>query len=84
MSGAYFLKYFYSPLVEQSKILKRISQVQETLATQHTKIYLADDQLILSGANLETAYFKNRQDRYIQVCIYRPEVLVLNNTLLFL
>jgi phosphatidylserine/phosphatidylglycerophosphate/cardiolipin synthase-like enzyme len=53
--------------VEQSKIVKRISQLQETLATQHTKIYLADDELILSGANLETAYFTNRQDRYIQV-----------------
>ena len=53
--------------MEQSKIVKRISQLQETLATQHTKIYLADDELILSGANLETAYFTNRQDRYIQV-----------------
>ena len=53
--------------MEQSKIFKRISQLQETLATQHTKVYLADDQLILSGANLETAYFTNRQDRYIQV-----------------
>ena len=53
--------------MEQSKVVKRISQLQETLATQHTKIYLADDELILSGANLETAYFTNRQDRYIQV-----------------
>jgi len=60
------LGYFYSPLVEQSIVAKRISQLQETLATQHTKIYLADDKLILSGANLESAYFTNRQDRYIQ------------------
>lgn len=60
------LGYFYSPLVEQSKIFKRISQLQETLATQHTKIYLADDRLILSGANLESAYFTNRQDRYME------------------
>ena len=41
-------------------------KIQETLSTQHTKIYAADDKLILSGANLEKAYFLNRQDRYIE------------------
>ena len=53
-------------MVDQSRIVKEIDQLNETLSTQHTKIYLADEKLILSGANLENAYFRNRQDRYIQ------------------
>mgnify|MGYP000316538842 CR=1 FL=1 len=47
-------------------MVQNISQLNETLSTQHTKIYLTDDRLILSGANLEKSYFTNRQDRYIE------------------
>ena len=36
----------------------------EGLGLQHMKIYGFDNDLILSGANLSTDYFTNRQDRY--------------------
>jgi len=60
------LKFFKSELMDQSKIASKIPQLKETVSTQHTKIYICDEKLILSGANLESAYFTNRQDRYIQ------------------
>ncbi|KAI0958047.1 hypothetical protein AcW1_006237 [Taiwanofungus camphoratus] len=33
--------------------------------TWHPKIYGADDDILISGANLNTSYFSDRQDRYI-------------------
>ncbi|KAI9023300.1 hypothetical protein DFJ74DRAFT_606093, partial [Hyaloraphidium curvatum] len=39
---------------------------REAFGLQHMKIYLFDDDLILSGANLNTDYFENRQDRYMR------------------
>ncbi|KAL4612916.1 CDP-diacylglycerol-glycerol-3-phosphate 3-phosphatidyltransferase, mitochondrial isoform X1 [Arapaima gigas] len=37
----------------------------ETIGVQHIKVYLFDNSLIISGANLSDSYFTNRQDRYI-------------------
>lgn len=37
----------------------------ETIGVQHIKVYLFDDTLIISGANLSESYFTNRQDRYV-------------------
>ncbi|CAM5155393.1 unnamed protein product [Eretmochelys imbricata] len=37
----------------------------ETIGLQHIKVYLFDDNVILSGANLSDSYFTNRQDRYV-------------------
>lgn len=34
---------------------------------QHMKLYGFDDDIVLSGANLSTDYFTNRQDRYIAI-----------------
>lgn len=34
---------------------------------QHMKLYGFDDDIMLSGANLSTDYFTNRQDRYIAI-----------------
>jgi len=62
----FILKLFRSPLIDESRIVKEVPQLNETLSTQHTKIYLTDGKLILSGANLESAYFINRQDRYLE------------------
>lgn len=48
----------------------------ETLNVMHIKVYLFDDTLIMSGANLSNDYFTNRQDRYImfkdcaEICNY--------------
>ncbi|XP_046407372.1 CDP-diacylglycerol--glycerol-3-phosphate 3-phosphatidyltransferase, mitochondrial isoform X2 [Ischnura elegans] len=39
----------------------------EVFGLQHMKIYLFDDSLIISGANLSNDYFTNRQDRYMLV-----------------
>lgn len=37
----------------------------ETISLTHLKVYLFDNTIILSGANLSDQYFTNRQDRYI-------------------
>lgn len=39
-------------------------RINEGLGLQHMKIYGFDDEIILSGANLSSDYFTNRQDRY--------------------
>ncbi|GBE81880.1 hypothetical protein BKA93DRAFT_743850 [Sparassis latifolia] len=38
----------------------------EGWGTWHPKIYGADDDVLISGANLNTSYFSNRQDRYLR------------------
>lgn len=39
----------------------------ELIGLQHMKIYVADQTVIISGANLSNDYFKHRQDRYILI-----------------
>lgn len=39
----------------------------ELIGLQHMKLYLFDDTVIISGANLSNDYFTNRQDRYIMI-----------------
>ncbi|EJD53106.1 hypothetical protein AURDEDRAFT_180682 [Auricularia subglabra TFB-10046 SS5] len=39
----------------------------EGWGTWHAKMYGADDEVMLSGANLSSSYFTNRQDRYIHL-----------------
>ncbi|GAV54444.1 hypothetical protein ZYGR_0AL01760 [Zygosaccharomyces rouxii] len=46
---------------KESVVPKRFN---EGLGLQHMKIYGFDDELLLSGANLSSDYFSNRQDRY--------------------
>mmetsp|Transcript_122 Transcript_122/g.113 ORF Transcript_122/g.113 Transcript_122/m.113 type:complete len:656 (-) Transcript_122:89-2056(-) len=41
------------------------SPLNEALGVFHLKIYIIDDELILSGANLSEEYFTDRLDRYI-------------------
>ncbi|KAL8949065.1 MAG: hypothetical protein Q9222_004790, partial [Ikaeria aurantiellina] len=45
---------------------KRIipKRINEGWGLQHIKLYGIDDEVILSGANLSSDYFTNRQDRY--------------------
>ncbi|KAI0797447.1 hypothetical protein C8Q75DRAFT_738076 [Abortiporus biennis] len=45
----------------------------EGWGTWHPKIYGADDELLISGANLNESYFTNRQDRYIYLS-YQPHL----------
>ncbi|MCJ1339377.1 CDP-diacylglycerol--glycerol-3-phosphate 3-phosphatidyltransferase [Bachmanniomyces sp. S44760] len=46
----------------RKKLIPR--RINEGWGLQHMKLYGVDDQVILSGANLSTDYFTNRQDRY--------------------
>ncbi|PKS07277.1 hypothetical protein jhhlp_005879 [Lomentospora prolificans] len=39
-------------------------RINEGWGLQHMKLYGMDDEIILSGANLSSDYFTNRQDRY--------------------
>ncbi|KHN98405.1 CDP-diacylglycerol-glycerol-3-phosphate 3-phosphatidyltransferase [Metarhizium album ARSEF 1941] len=39
-------------------------RINEGWGLQHMKLYGVDDAIIMSGANLSTDYFTNRQDRY--------------------
>ncbi|THW77577.1 hypothetical protein D6D19_02142 [Aureobasidium pullulans] len=47
--------------IRKSIIPKRIN---EGWGLQHMKLYGIDDEIIMSGANLSSDYFTNRQDRY--------------------
>ncbi|XP_014777063.1 CDP-diacylglycerol--glycerol-3-phosphate 3-phosphatidyltransferase, mitochondrial isoform X1 [Octopus bimaculoides] len=59
------LSLFHTP--DLRGILKKImpNRYNETIGLHHMKVYLFDDSLIISGANLSETYFTNRQDRYI-------------------
>lgn len=58
-----FNKYLF-PTTSDSSMIPNI--IQEVLGgVFHIKIYIIDDQLVLSGANLSQEYFTTRQDRYI-------------------
>lgn len=50
-------------------ITKKIAPARwnELLGLQHMKVYLFDDSVMISGANLSNDYFTNRQDRYILI-----------------
>lgn len=43
------------------------SRYNELVGLQHMKLYIADDCVLLSGANCSNDYFQERQDRYIQI-----------------
>lgn len=50
-------------------LTKRLAPARwnELFGLQHMKIYLFDDTVVMSGANLSQDYFSNRQDRYIEI-----------------
>lgn len=43
------------------------SRYNELIGLQHMKLYIADDTVLLSGANCSNDYFQRRQDRYIEI-----------------
>ena len=49
--------------------LQRIlpNPVDEVAGVFHIKVYIVDDELILSGANLSQEYFTDRHDRYLHI-----------------
>ncbi|KAK9883250.1 hypothetical protein WA026_001439 [Henosepilachna vigintioctopunctata] len=50
-------------------VLKKIvpNKWNELFGLQHMKLYIFDDTLVISGANLSNDYFTNRQDRYFLI-----------------
>jgi CDP-diacylglycerol--glycerol-3-phosphate 3-phosphatidyltransferase len=42
--------------------------LNEAAGVFHLKLYIIDDSLIISGANLSQEYFTDRQDRYLEIC----------------
>ncbi|KAM0688570.1 CDP-diacylglycerol--glycerol-3-phosphate 3-phosphatidyltransferase [Conglomerata obtusa] len=42
-------------------------KMKEIFSVLHSKIYIFDDKILLSGANLNDAYFSNRMDRYLLI-----------------
>lgn len=44
----------------------------ELIGLQHMKIYIIDNNILISGANLSHDYFTNRQDRYVLVKDCKP------------
>ncbi|XP_078740795.1 CDP-diacylglycerol--glycerol-3-phosphate 3-phosphatidyltransferase, mitochondrial, partial [Lampetra fluviatilis] len=42
-------------------------KLNEAVGLQHMKLYVTDDTVIVSGANLSESYFTSRQDRYVRV-----------------
>jgi CDP-diacylglycerol--glycerol-3-phosphate 3-phosphatidyltransferase len=57
---------FISPLFRG--IYRHLPQrINEIVGTQHMKLVVADNDLVITGANLSSNYFSNRQDRYVIV-----------------
>ncbi|KAE8224432.1 hypothetical protein CF319_g2672 [Tilletia indica] len=62
-----------TPRVTSSWLRKLLpKRFGEGLGLQHMKLYVADDSLIISGANLSRDYFTNRQDRYLLIQDHAP------------
>ncbi|MCJ1303962.1 CDP-diacylglycerol--glycerol-3-phosphate 3-phosphatidyltransferase [Hypocenomyce scalaris] len=58
------VRMFHTPNLTglRKKLIPR--RINEGWGLQHMKLYGVDDEIILSGANLSSDYFTNRQDRY--------------------
>lgn len=58
---------FHSPLL--SGLLYQVlpPRVNEILGVFHTKVFLVDNTVVLTGANLSESYLTNRQDRYVVI-----------------
>ncbi|GAW79703.1 phosphatidylglycerophosphate synthase [Plasmodium gonderi] len=61
------LSLFHNPLL--GAILYNILpyRANEAIGVMHMKVFISDDRVILSGANLSDSYLRNRQDRYIMI-----------------
>uniref|UniRef100_A0A060SYJ2 CDP-diacylglycerol--glycerol-3-phosphate 3-phosphatidyltransferase n=1 Tax=Blastobotrys adeninivorans TaxID=409370 RepID=A0A060SYJ2_BLAAD len=56
---------YHTPNLHGVRKLAIPNRFNEGWGLQHMKLYGFDDEIILSGANLSTDYFTNRQDRYM-------------------
>ncbi|KAK7571086.1 hypothetical protein V9T40_014690 [Parthenolecanium corni] len=58
---------FHSPKLKGILHTLLPTRYNELIGLQHIKLYIIDDTVIMSGANLSHDYFTNRQDRYVIV-----------------
>jgi len=59
------LRFYQTALL--TPLLRRLlpsPALHEVVGVQHLKVFIGDDDLLLSGANLSVQYFTTRQDRY--------------------
>lgn len=61
------LSLYHTPNLRGLKKRMMPDRWNELIGLQHMKIYVTDETVIISGANLSNDYFKNRQDRYILI-----------------
>ncbi|CAH2037298.1 unnamed protein product, partial [Iphiclides podalirius] len=61
------LSLYQTPRLQGSWSKALPARYNEIVGLQHMKLYIADDSVILSGANCSNDYFQNRQDRYIEI-----------------
>ncbi|KAI3382551.1 hypothetical protein SNEBB_007575 [Seison nebaliae] len=61
------LSFYHTPNLRGWKKRYIPNKFNEVIGLQHMKIYLVDNSLIISGANLSETYFHQRQDRYIEI-----------------
>ena len=64
---------YHTPNLQGALKLILPKRINEGWGLQHMKLYSFDNEIILSGANLSSDYFTNRQDRYI---MFKSEQLV--------
>ena len=75
------LHLYHTPNINNFLKLIVPSRFIEGFGLQHMKLYLFDNSLIVSGANLSRDYFCNRQDRYlllknhVSICTYFREII---------
>lgn len=65
---ARFFRYIHENLVTP----QLTGRAKELFSTHHMKVYIFDDNVIISGANLSDLYFTQRQDRYILIRNNKP------------
>lgn len=58
---------YHTPFLRGLKKKLAPERFNEIFGLQHMKLYIFDDSLIISGANLSNDYFTNRQDRYFEI-----------------
>ena len=61
------LSMYHTPVLRGLRKKLAPTRWNELFGLQHMKLYIFDDTLIISGANLSSDYFTNRQDRYFVI-----------------
>ncbi|XP_014248219.1 CDP-diacylglycerol--glycerol-3-phosphate 3-phosphatidyltransferase, mitochondrial [Cimex lectularius] len=63
---------FHTPLLRGPLKYILPQRYNELVGLQHMKLYLFDNSVLITGANLSEDYFTNRQDRYIMIKDCKP------------